>query len=320
MANGNLVQNPDFETTLTPWIQGATTGYTQTAFARSTFWAYSGTNSLRVAGSSDVTAGRNATAYAETVITGSSGGIPVTVGGVYRISAQINVIDAPGTGVRISCGWFDSGRNLLSTSTGTYFTGTGLRYLFESFTAPANAAYARPGVQMVLNASDTGDIYIDAVSMNYALVPTGIASLTAPSTTIVIGQAAPQGIVNLTAPSASISVKQVAPQGIVNLTASSPAVAVSQTVSAPAGVLALGAVNPVLKSDVLLQASAGLLTLTAIPPFTGEVVVIGDCHFILSADTPEGELLSADVDKSVLLSAGFDSALISACKPICCAR
>ncbi|MEK7625725.1 MAG: hypothetical protein AAB423_00005, partial [Patescibacteria group bacterium] len=129
----NLEVNPSLETNLTGWTYDPAVGVPFN-FSQTTSWSSSGT-----------TAGRyqvNAAGYGDVITSTGVNGFPVTVGTTYTGQAVLNVISAHSSGVQIRINWYDGSGALLSSSTSSAQTGTGVKNLSVTAVAPASSAYA----------------------------------------------------------------------------------------------------------------------------------------------------------------------------------
>jgi hypothetical protein len=158
----NLVPNGTFEADIVGWSASGDTAVTVGTFARITSWSAYGTASLRMAATS--TAGAAGTANAVAVMQGGLDAQPVLAGRTYSARAELNVI-AAGQGSRVSIVWADSTGTALGQVDGTVVTGTGLKTVTCTATAPANTAYAYLQVRTIVGTSGSTDVYIDGVTL-----------------------------------------------------------------------------------------------------------------------------------------------------------
>lgn len=123
----NRITNPSFELGTAGW--SAASG---SVISKVTTWANTGIASMLVVNSGSQTAG-GATFTSFPVITGRT----------YAGTIAFNITSSLSNGVRISIGWYDLSNALLSTSTGLFSTGTGLKNPSLVAIAPANAQTGR---------------------------------------------------------------------------------------------------------------------------------------------------------------------------------
>lgn len=168
----NVIPNPSFEVGLTGWISGTATGDfgLTSGLSRVTSWAVAGEYSayLKLTKAATVTA----STWKVTTPEGKEG-FPVVVGTTYSLRAAINILDAPGTGIRAEIRWFKADGTVLSTTEGANVTALGEGRVIASGKAPAEAAFA--SCRIIAASSTSGDVVefeIDAVQFEAQTAPT----------------------------------------------------------------------------------------------------------------------------------------------------
>ncbi|MBI5357868.1 S-layer family protein [Candidatus Saccharibacteria bacterium] len=155
-SSSNLVANPSLESGLTGW--NCNVACPPFTFTTTTSWftagAQAGWYKVNSAGQGGVNTD-----------TGASG-MPVSAGVTYFARADINVIQAHTNGAQIRIDWYNSGGALLSSSSSTAQTGTGVKVLSVNATAPAGAAYASIALGTLVGGPlNDVEFYWDSVSM-----------------------------------------------------------------------------------------------------------------------------------------------------------
>jgi hypothetical protein len=152
----NKIENYGFEEGVeTGWFGGGT-GWTVNVAEPSETWSSEGDWSEEI----DITKDANTTPRTFLIINTTDYG--VTVGEEYEFLGDVNVIGAADDGIYATIVWLDNVDATISTSNGTAYTGTGVKTISLTATAPALAVSARMGWTIASNVSaDNVHLYLD---------------------------------------------------------------------------------------------------------------------------------------------------------------
>jgi glucose/arabinose dehydrogenase len=153
-GGANLITNPSFETDTSGWSYS---GDAPTTMARQTGWSASGAASLRYT----ATVGTKGWSGAEF---GYRGGMSVTPGTTYAMSAVVNVLSLTGAqkvGGYLS--WWDANWNWLGQSAFNKSPSLGVRTISGTATAPTGARYATVAA-LADEGTGQADFYVDSAS------------------------------------------------------------------------------------------------------------------------------------------------------------